>query len=178
MLKLARGNTRSRSDQIRIILKRSLILVCTVCLNCLSENLWSLQWLPFEPRREKTGLRGFRPGPTQTGLYSHRRWLETFNFEFRFCRMIVLSKWRKQRRWSASRLPRSWSASLFSHMQKSGFLTSRLIYQNELHYTPKPCLQHILSWLGHENISMSNFSLVLIQGLQLSVNSERNQNVC
>ena len=29
-----------------------------------------------EPRREKTGLLGFRPGPAQTGLYSHRRWLE------------------------------------------------------------------------------------------------------
>ena len=29
-----------------------------------------------EPRCEKTGLRGLRPGPTQTGLYSHRRWLE------------------------------------------------------------------------------------------------------
>ena len=29
----------------------------------------------FEPRSEKTGIRGFRPGPTQTGLYSHRRWL-------------------------------------------------------------------------------------------------------
>ena len=29
-----------------------------------------------EPCREKTGLRGFRPCPTQTGLYSHRRWLE------------------------------------------------------------------------------------------------------
>ena len=29
-----------------------------------------------EPRCEKTGLRGFRPGPTQTGLYNHRRWLE------------------------------------------------------------------------------------------------------
>ena len=26
-----------------------------------------------EPRCEKTGLRGFRPGPTQTGLYSHIR---------------------------------------------------------------------------------------------------------
>ena len=26
----------------------------------------------FEPRREKTGLRGFRPGLTQTDLYSHR----------------------------------------------------------------------------------------------------------
>ena len=28
------------------------------------------------PRCEKTGLLGFRPGMTQTGLYSHRRWLE------------------------------------------------------------------------------------------------------
>ena len=32
--------------------------------------------LSFEPGCEKTGLREFRPGPTQTGLYSHRRWLE------------------------------------------------------------------------------------------------------
>ena len=29
-----------------------------------------------EPHCVKTGLRGFRPGPTQTGLYSHRGWLE------------------------------------------------------------------------------------------------------
>ena len=29
-----------------------------------------------EPRCAKTGFRGFRPGPSQTGLYSHRRWLE------------------------------------------------------------------------------------------------------
>ena len=36
-------------------------------------------------------------------------------------RGIVLSKWRKQRCWSASWLPRSWSASLFSHMQKNRF---------------------------------------------------------
>ena len=27
----------------------------------------------FEPCCEKTGLRGFRPGPIQTGLYNHRR---------------------------------------------------------------------------------------------------------
>ena len=32
--------------------------------------------LSYEPRCEKTGLRGFRLGPTQTGLYSHRKWLE------------------------------------------------------------------------------------------------------
>ena len=25
----------------------------------------------YEPRRQKTGLRGFRPGPTQTGLHNH-----------------------------------------------------------------------------------------------------------
>ena len=30
----------------------------------------------FEPRCEKTGLRVFRPSPTQTELYSHRRWLK------------------------------------------------------------------------------------------------------
>ena len=30
----------------------------------------------------KTGLRGFRPGPTKTGLYRHRRWLEARNFVF------------------------------------------------------------------------------------------------
>ena len=29
-----------------------------------------------EPHCEKTGLRDFRSGMTQTGLYSHRRWLE------------------------------------------------------------------------------------------------------
>ena len=30
----------------------------------------------IEPRREKTGLQGFRPGPTQTGLYKLRSRLE------------------------------------------------------------------------------------------------------
>ena len=30
----------------------------------------------FEPRREKTGLRNFRPGLTQTGLCSYRSRLE------------------------------------------------------------------------------------------------------
>ena len=32
--------------------------------------------ISHEPCYEKTGLWGFRPGPPQTGLYSHRRWLE------------------------------------------------------------------------------------------------------
>ena len=36
-----------------------------------------------EPVRDKTSNLGFRPGPTQTGLYSHRRSLEAGNFGFR-----------------------------------------------------------------------------------------------
>ena len=33
-----------------------------------------------EPLHEKTNNLGFRPGLTQTGLYSHRRWLEAGKF--------------------------------------------------------------------------------------------------
>ena len=51
------------------------VFVCNVFLQ-LSKML-------SEPSCEKTGLRGFRPGPTQTRLYSHRRWLEAGNFVFR-----------------------------------------------------------------------------------------------
>ena len=36
-----------------------------------------------EPLCEKTGLRGFPPGPTQTGLYIHRKWLEVCNSGYR-----------------------------------------------------------------------------------------------
>ena len=42
-------------------------------------NLIMLKNTPYhiyEPRYEKTGRRGFRPGPTLTGLYIHKRWLE------------------------------------------------------------------------------------------------------
>ena len=34
----------------------------------------------YEPQRQKTGLPGFRPGVTQTGLGNHWRWLEIWNF--------------------------------------------------------------------------------------------------
>ena len=37
----------------------------------------------IEPRCEKTGPQGFRPGPTKTGLSNHRRCLEAWNFGFR-----------------------------------------------------------------------------------------------
>ena len=47
---------------------------------CRKENLLILI---IEPVREKTNNLGFRPGLTQTGLYSHRRWLEAGNFVFK-----------------------------------------------------------------------------------------------
>ena len=37
----------------------------------------------YEPRHEKIGLWGFRPGPTQTGLYHDRGLLEASNLGFR-----------------------------------------------------------------------------------------------
>ena len=37
----------------------------------------------FEPVREKTNNLRFRPGLTQTGLYSHRTLLEAGNFVFK-----------------------------------------------------------------------------------------------
>ena len=40
--------------------------------------------------REKTNNLGFRPGPTQTGLYIHRRWLEAGNFGFRKERICTI----------------------------------------------------------------------------------------
>ena len=43
-----------------------------------------------EPRREKTGIRDFRPATTQTGMYSHRRRLEAGNFGYkRNCTTLV-----------------------------------------------------------------------------------------
>ena len=50
-------------------------LCCCNNAHCLGEGL-QLSHKQFEPRYEKTDLRGFRPGPTQTGLCNYTRWLE------------------------------------------------------------------------------------------------------
>ena len=51
------------------------------CLFLYCFHLLVSRW--YEPRSEKTGLRSFQPGSTQTKLYGHRRSLETWNFRFR-----------------------------------------------------------------------------------------------
>ena len=77
---------------------------------------------PLELRCEKTGLRGFRPGPRQTGLYNHRRWLEARNFGFRKKRDCTICVAKTKALISCAVF-----APLLSHMQKSGFLMTRLI---------------------------------------------------
>ena len=44
----------------------------------------------YERRHEKTYLLGFRPSPTQTRLYNHRRWLETSDLESLFVLMLYI----------------------------------------------------------------------------------------
>ena len=48
-----------------------------------STSIMILSFGTYEPCCKKTGLRGFWPGPTQTGLYKHRKWLEAWNFWFK-----------------------------------------------------------------------------------------------
>ena len=48
---------------------------CVVTLFEHDNNFHNMPYV-YEPRCEKIGLRGSRPGPTQTGLYSLKRWLE------------------------------------------------------------------------------------------------------
>ena len=56
---------------------------CTSCNLSFKLRLSVILLSLNEPRCEKTGLRGFRSGPTQTGLYSHRIWLEALYFGLR-----------------------------------------------------------------------------------------------
>ena len=41
-----------------------------LCIDSTADQLLCYHYT-YEPRCEKTGLWGFRSGPTQTGLYSH-----------------------------------------------------------------------------------------------------------
>ena len=45
-------------------------------LDRISFDLQISFFLYAEPRCKKNSLRGFRPGPAQTGLYSHRKLLK------------------------------------------------------------------------------------------------------
>ena len=63
-----------------------IISILSKWLNVNCNGLISLKKIlsVFEPRCEKTGVRGFRPSPTQTELYSIRRWLKACHFGFMY----------------------------------------------------------------------------------------------
>ena len=72
--------------------------------------------LKFEPCREITFLQGFRPGPTQNQLYSHR--FDTSDFRSRWS---ILCIWRNK---EADQLRNCCAADMyhyFVHMQKGRF---------------------------------------------------------
>ena len=48
-------------------------------LLCVTYIFFFLTLFLYEPRHEKTGLRGFQLGATQTELHKHRRWLKAGN---------------------------------------------------------------------------------------------------
>ena len=55
-----------------IITKRKTQIAIMLILFSINKDQKHVMLLRNEPRYEKTGLRGFLPGPTQTGLYNHR----------------------------------------------------------------------------------------------------------
>ena len=75
-LKLLRSRLKQREDKIETWLMEGTKQIVEAQTHKHAESLQKGLGTIYEPRCEKTGLRGFRPGPTQTGLYRHRRWLE------------------------------------------------------------------------------------------------------
>ena len=67
---------------LRVYFIRNVIQTTAIVIDTVVVSLMKTCQVSNEPRRKKTCLRGFRPGSTQTGLYSNRRRLET-NLKFR-----------------------------------------------------------------------------------------------
>ena len=83
---------------------------------------------PYEPRHEKTGLRGFRPCLTQTEMYKHRSGLESCNFGFKKKRNCTIRVAKTKALISfAVTVTAKLICAFFSPRQKSVFLMTRLI---------------------------------------------------
>ena len=67
-----------RKSEISSLQPSSVVVQPDLCRSWMEtlETSFLMKQLIYEPRCEKTGLRGFRPGPTQTRLYNHIRLLE------------------------------------------------------------------------------------------------------
>ena len=105
---------------------------CSKHLNYSQSYLCEYSKYYFESMREKTNNL-VRPGPTQSRLYSHRRWLEAGNFGFRKSRncTIRVAKTKAQINFAVAKtkalISFAVSAKLICTMQIVGFLMRRLI---------------------------------------------------
>ena len=76
------GNSEDRFSCVAAHIM-SLLESCNVfCFVCcfFSTLIYPLPVTNIEPRREKTGLQGFRTCPAQTGLCSYRKWRRSLIF--------------------------------------------------------------------------------------------------
>ena len=73
----------------------------------------------------RTVLRGFRTGPTLTGLYSHRRMLEAWDFGFEKKRVYTIRRAKTKALISFAVTAKLICAFIFAYA-KSGFLVTRL----------------------------------------------------
>ena len=78
----------------------------------------------------KTCLRSFRPGRTQTGRHSHRRWLEAGNFGFRKKRDCTIYVAKTKALISCAVTAKLTCAFVFPYA-KSFFLMTRLIFYSK-----------------------------------------------
>ena len=113
---------------------------------------------------EKTGLQGFRPGPTQTRLYSHRRWSEARNFGFRKKRDCTIYVAKTKALISFVVTSKLICVFVFSHMQKADFLTSRLTCKSSPVADWLRPLDHVTAVGSNLAPSASETSQVLLAG--------------
>ena len=92
----------------------------------------------YELRREKTGLRGFRPGLTQIRLRSVRKWLEAWNFVFRKERDCTI-RVAKTKALISFVVTARLICVLFSHMQNPVF-SRRGSYRSHFMRNPALCI--------------------------------------
>ena len=100
----------------------SMITIMSLAINILTIHITLDKTIRLnEPRREKTQHSGFPYQVRHNQAVQPQTMTRCLNFPVREVEGLFYSEQRKQRRWSASRLPRSWSAPLFSHRQNCWF---------------------------------------------------------
>ena len=81
-LQVSLCQTLSETPKTGFLASRLILYGCVFVMLSLN-RLFTTIVILNEPVRDKTNNLGFRPGLTQTSLYSHRKELEALNFGFK-----------------------------------------------------------------------------------------------